>query len=91
MMQAAQQYNGQSGDRFAVGARLSVRRQRDLEKVELQRPHHAAESARHRIDLDEIEADAIRGDAAFLQRLHQRRLAERSAQDKVRHGTFTVG
>ena len=82
VMQAAQQHDRQRGDRLAVGTRLRMRRQCDLAQVEFHRARHAAEGARDRIDLDEVEAHAVGGHGAFLQRAHQRRFAERGAEDE---------
>ena len=59
MVQAAQQHHGQRGDRLVVGTRLGVGGQRDLAQIEFHRTGHAAERAGDRIDIDEIEADAI--------------------------------
>ena len=61
MMQTAHQHDRQCGDRLAEGPRLGERRQRDLAQIEIQRAHHAAKRAGDRIDLDEVEADAVRG------------------------------
>ncbi len=91
MMQAAQQHDRQCGDRLAVGPRLSVGRQRDLAQVEFQSTCHSAEGTGDRIDLDEVEANAVRTHCALLERTHQRRLAERGAENNLCHGDFTVG
>ncbi len=79
-MEAAHQHDRQADDRLAIGMRLSQRGQRDLAQVEVQRAHHAAESAGDLRHLFEVEAHAIGGDASVLQRDGMRIRCEGSAE-----------
>ena len=90
VMEAAHQHDRQADDRLGVGVRLGQRGQRDLAQVEVERAHHAAERAGDLRHLLEIEAHAIRRDAAVFQRHRVRVAGNGGAESEQGHGVIRL-
>ena len=69
VMERAHQEHRHRGHAFAVRLGADVGGDRHLADVELEPAHHAAERGDERLDLDEVEREGPRLDAAVLERL----------------------